>query len=90
MIDHGMNPQQALDHPRVYVEPDGSSSILLEDGFPEGVAHALASRGFKVQYPVSGRNRAVFGRGQVVWRTEFGSWCGGSDPRADGAAVACP
>jgi gamma-glutamyltranspeptidase/glutathione hydrolase len=39
--------------------------------------------------PVSGHERAVFGRGQVIVREpETGVLWGGSDPRADGCAMA--
>ena len=37
---------------------------------------------------VSGMNRALFGRGQVILRDpDSGVFCGGSDPRADGCAM---
>ena len=37
--------------------------------------------------PVSGWERAVFGRGQVILRDHDGMLTGGSDPRADGCAM---
>jgi gamma-glutamyltranspeptidase / glutathione hydrolase len=37
----------------------------------------------------SGHERAVFGRGQIILRDPAtGVLCGGSDPRADGCAMA--
>jgi gamma-glutamyltranspeptidase/glutathione hydrolase len=38
--------------------------------------------------PISGYERAVFGRGQIILRdAESGVLWGGSDPRADGCAM---
>jgi gamma-glutamyltranspeptidase/glutathione hydrolase len=39
-------------------------------------------------YSVSGYDRSLFGRGQVILRdAETGVLCAGSDPRADGCAM---
>jgi gamma-glutamyltranspeptidase/glutathione hydrolase len=39
-------------------------------------------------YKVSGYERAIFGRGQVILRDPVtGVLCAGSDPRADGCAM---
>ena len=46
----------------------------------------LADMGHVVK-PVSGWERALFGRGQVIIRAEDGILAGGSDPRADGCAM---
>ncbi|HHU78297.1 MAG: gamma-glutamyltransferase family protein [Caldicoprobacterales bacterium] len=79
-IDFHLNPQQALDAPRwQWIE---GRRIEVEPGFPLHVAEQLSRRGHEVSYQMdAGR----FGRGQIIWRTEEGSLCGGTEPRADGA-----
>lgn len=91
MIDYKMNPQQALDAPRFCIE-DGTSNgvICIEEGIPEEVVHQLAAMGHRVTY-VKGFDRSVFGRGQIILRNPTtGVFWAGSDPRADGMAIARP
>ncbi|NLA83914.1 MAG: gamma-glutamyltransferase family protein [Clostridiales bacterium] len=79
-IDFHLNPQQALDAPRWrWVE---GKRIEFEPGFPSSVIDELKRRGheIRVQEGLGG-----FGKGQIIWRTEKGSLCGGTEPRADGA-----
>jgi gamma-glutamyltranspeptidase/glutathione hydrolase len=87
LVDNGLNPQSALDAPRFCIT-DGTAggSVGLEDGIPDRVLADLAGRGHSVQR-VSGWDRALFGRGQIILRDpETGTLTGGSDPRADGSA----
>ncbi len=82
------NPQVALDRPRICIE-DGTAggAVALEEGIPPSVGDALSAMGHTVRM-VSGYERALFGRGQVILRDPVtGVLCGGSDPRADGLAV---
>lgn len=101
MLEFGMNPQQALDAPRIYVHYDQKNdrwAVNLEEGIDEDVAEELRRRGHHVNCPVSGHQRSQFGRGQVI---TVGDWWdpsanqtdrpirvlwAGSDPRADGCA----
>ncbi|KAM9385269.1 glutathione hydrolase-like YwrD proenzyme [Pholidichthys leucotaenia] len=101
MLEFGMNPQQALDAPRVYVHYDQKRDhwlINLEEGVNEKVAEELRRKGHKVNWPVTGHKRSQFGRGQIItvgdwWnpsvthtdRSSRVLWAG-SDPRADGCA----
>jgi gamma-glutamyltranspeptidase/glutathione hydrolase len=88
MLDNGLDPQSALDLPRfcIDVEKD-NSSVSLEEGIPEDTRQALADMRHPVEM-VSGMNRALFGRGQIIQRDPTsGVLCGGSDPRADGCAM---
>nr|XP_020472719.1 uncharacterized protein LOC109969871 isoform X3 [Monopterus albus] len=101
MLEFGMNPQQALDAPRVYVHYDQRSDewlVNLEEGVGQEVADELRQRGHKVNGPVTGHQRSQFGRGQIItvgdWWDPSASqvehstrvlWAG-SDPRADGCA----
>ena len=66
---------------------DASGAVLLEEGIPSETMADLVKRGHKIQ-PISGWEREVFGRGQIILRDpETGVLTGGSDPRADGCAM---
>ncbi len=89
LIDDGLDPQAALDRPRFSItEGTPQSEVALEEGISVPAMARLAQMGHKV-VPVSGHARATFGRGQVILRDrETGVLWGGSDPRADGVAMA--
>ena len=89
LVDSGLDPQAALDLPRFCID-DGTAggAVALEEGIADAVMADLAERGHKVQ-KVTGWERALFGRGQIILRdSDNGVLIGGSDPRADGLAVA--
>lgn len=103
MLESGMNPQRAVDAARFYVEyskKDTTWKLFLEDGISQDVAEELRARGHKVEWPVVGHQRSIFGRGQIItmgdwWKSSgvpsSGSnrtvrWAG-SDPRGDGCAM---
>lgn len=71
---------------------DGTVSntvISIEEGVAPEVVEGLRNLGHNVEV-VTGHSRALFGRGQIIRvREEDGVhvYTGGSDPRADGAAV---
>jgi gamma-glutamyltranspeptidase/glutathione hydrolase len=89
LVDDGLDPQAALDLPRFCIEVEESGGrVALEEGIPSNVIYALEKMGHPV-YSVSGFDRSLFGRGQVILRdSETGVLCAGSDPRADGCAMA--
>ncbi|KAH8924699.1 gamma-glutamyltranspeptidase [Atractiella rhizophila] len=104
MLHFGMNPQAALDAPRFCIsagmpeDDSGSmgsivnSEVFLEEGIDPKVASMLKDMGHDVEL-VSGYGRGQFGRGQIIQKlvdAKTGKlvWAAGSDPRADGAAVA--
>jgi gamma-glutamyltranspeptidase / glutathione hydrolase len=79
-----------------------TSKILLEDRYGgrrdqgsdyeddgQGIKEALIALGHNVIKIVTGEERSVFGRGQVIIRYPNGVLSGGSDPRADGCALPC-
>ena len=82
ILDHGLNPQAALDAPRWQLG-DGLE-VNFEPGTDESVLAALAARGHR---PVMAADRLGFGRGQIIVRLEEGGYAAGSEPRTDGAAV---
>ncbi len=88
LADDLLDPQAALDRPRFCIEPEGGQGIVsLEEGIPVRSMAALAEMGHPVK-PVSGMGRALFGRGQIIYRDRAsGVLWGGSDPRADGCAM---
>lgn len=81
VIDHGCDPQEALDMPRAFLV-DGTFG--LEEGIPEAAAQELARRG----HPVT-RVDSPWGGGQMI-RVDWanGTYSAGSDPRKDGCAMA--
>jgi gamma-glutamyltranspeptidase/glutathione hydrolase len=88
LVDEGLDPQAVLDQPRFCIN-DGTSGgqVLLEDGIPADIQAELEKMGHSVQC-VSGYERSIFGRGQII-RQDLGTGvlCGGSDPRADGCVM---
>jgi gamma-glutamyltranspeptidase / glutathione hydrolase len=88
LVDDGLDPQSALDLPRICIDVEAlGGRVALEDGIPANVISDLEKMGHPV-YSVSGYDRSIFGRGQVILRdAETGVLCAGSDPRADGCAM---
>src|SRR5688572_25185032 len=88
LVDDGLDPQAALDQPRFCIDVDEAGSrVALEEGIPPETISGLQKMGHPV-YPVSGYERALFGRGQVILRDPAtGVLTAGSDPRADGCAM---
>jgi len=86
--DAGLDPQSALDLPRFCIDVEESGGrVAIEEGMLQETYSVLEKMGHPV-YSVSGYERALFGRGQVIMRDpETGVLCAGSDPRADGCAM---
>jgi gamma-glutamyltranspeptidase/glutathione hydrolase len=80
MLDYGMDPQAALDHPRAFFEGD---EIKIEDSMPKSVFDGLTAKGHKTVYADS-----PWGGGQIVEMDPAnGVLIGASDPRKDGMAA---
>jgi gamma-glutamyltranspeptidase/glutathione hydrolase len=88
MLDDALDPQEALDRPRFSIS-DGTAggSVGVEDGVPEETLAELGRRGHDLEL-ASSWGRIAFGRGQIIRREHDGVLWGGSDPRADGCAMA--
>ena len=82
-VDYHMNPQEALDAPRM--QWTGGLHIQLEREVPAHVAFQLAEMGHEVE--ILNVNNSM-GRGQIIWRTENGLLAGGTEPRCDGTVAA--
>lgn len=87
MVDHGLDPQAALDAPRFCLRPaSAAGDVHIEYGIPVNTMMRLEQMGHVI---VPSTDRFVFGTGQAIWRDpETGTFWGGTDPRADGAAIA--
>jgi len=95
MLAFKLNPQQALDAPRICIGagmPDEGKvldmTVYLEEGITEDVRDQLIAKGHKAVI-VKGFGRSLFGRGQLIRASVDDGlqvYSGGSDLRGDGAA----
>jgi len=82
MLDFGMDPQAALDCPRLFFEEGG---VTVEAGIPDSLRRDLLDRGHRI---VPAEPDEPLGGGQVIaidWRR--GVLIAGSEPRKDGLAL---
>lgn len=82
-VDYHMNPQEALDAPRI--QWTGGKHIQLEREVPAHIVQDLARRGHEVEIVNSNLH---MGRGQIIWKTENGLYIGGTESRCDGTVAA--
>ena len=83
MVDHGMDPQTALNAPRFNFQ--GDDRFIAETFYPAEVLDNLSARGHRIEVTDAGN----YGGGQViVVDPESGALMAGSEPRKDGGAVA--
>jgi gamma-glutamyltranspeptidase/glutathione hydrolase len=78
-IDFGLNPQASLDAPRW--EWHNRLEVGIEACTSRNLIDDLSNLGHEVS---SVDGRLAFGRGQIIWRGDNGTLCGGSEPRTDG------
>ena len=84
IVDHGMDPQQAVNALRFMV---GNDQVIIEEGLDPAVASDLQARGHKVG-AITGSRRVSIGGAQVIQRDrDTGVLRAGTEPRKDGAAV---
>lgn len=80
ILDHGLDIQTALEHPRVFYQDD---TVLAESGIAADAVAELEALGHTVEPTVS-----PHGGGQAIWIDwDGGVFIGGSDPRKDGCAL---
>lgn len=94
-----LDPQQALDVPRICIGPGMSHDmdvsdvvVYVEEGIPDKTIAELTELGHNVKV-LRGAERGMFGRGQIIRSfvdpiENVMVWSAGSDMRADGAAYA--
>ena len=89
LADDKLDPQAALDRPRFcIVGGTADGEVGIEEGISPQTLRILKEMGHPA-YAVSGYERSLFGRGQIILHDpETGVLCAGSDPRADGCAMA--
>jgi gamma-glutamyltranspeptidase/glutathione hydrolase len=89
MIAGGLDPQAAVDMPRFCILGGTQGGIVVwEDGITEDVLEELKRRGHYMRSGVSGFERSLFGRAQIIKRDrKTGVLWAGSDGRADGCAM---
>ncbi|MEM1306227.1 MAG: gamma-glutamyltransferase, partial [Pseudomonadota bacterium] len=80
MRDYGMDPQEALDFPRVFFD---NEPVLVEETVPQLVRDGLMAMGHEV-----GDRAEPWGGGQIIMRDPAtGVLTGASDHRKDGGAI---
>lgn len=80
LLDFGMDPQEALDSPRVFYE---DATVSVEGGIPASAITGLRQFGHCVMPAPE-----PLGGGQAIWIDwENGTLTGASDPRKDGCAI---
>jgi gamma-glutamyltranspeptidase/glutathione hydrolase len=87
-LDRGHGPQACVEAPRwLYGRTWGASSsaLSLEGRYPADLSRDLGARGHDVK--MGGDWDDLFGHAQCIWLDREGGLAGGSDPRADGAAL---
>ena len=83
LLDYGMSPQDAVDHPRHFHHGD---TLLVEGRVPEDELERLREMGHRVEV---GEDYVVpTGGAQLIRVLESGVRACGSDPRKDGCALA--
>ena len=94
MLKCGLDPQRALDAPRISIGTNydpAAVGLSVEEGMDESTLEGLRRKGHPANV-VTGYDREMFGRGQIIWvaeRKDGKGWVysAGSDMRGDGHAV---
>ena len=82
-LDYHMNPQEALDAPRI--QWIGGKKLQLEREAGEAIAEQLRAMGHEVEVI---NDRISMGRGEIIWKCENGVYAAGTEPRCDGTVAA--
>ncbi|MEO9823329.1 MAG: gamma-glutamyltransferase family protein [Paracoccaceae bacterium] len=82
LLDFGMDPQQAIDAPRAFADPQ-SGKLHIEDTLSEATCAGLTALGHELHRP----DTAIGGAQAIAIDASRGMLTGGSDPRKDGLAI---
>jgi gamma-glutamyltranspeptidase / glutathione hydrolase len=85
LVDHGLEPEEAVARPRVRVQADGQT-ISVEADYP-GAAEMTRS-GLKIQ--LMPPKHHTLGHAHAILVDGPGSWRAGADPRSDGSVERSP
>lgn len=80
VLDYGLDPQQAIDDPRVFFE---GNTLWCEQSVPDHVCEGLAALG----HPVARRPEPWGGGQMILFDRVNGTLIGASEPRKDGMAL---
>ncbi len=80
LVDHGLDPEQAVARPRMAVLPDGTTIAVEAD---HADARDLARSGAPVQLMPA--RTSLFGHAHAIVVDGPGQWRAGADPRSDGS-----
>jgi gamma-glutamyltranspeptidase/glutathione hydrolase len=84
MVDHGRSPQEAIEAPRWYAAPEGST-LTFEERLPLDTCYDLRTLGH--QFSIEGPWAAPCACQCIMIDPETRTLFGASDPRVDGLAV---
>lgn len=92
LLFHKLNAQEAIDGLRFCIdaqhEDNDKSYVFIEEGVSDAVIDELQTRYGHVMRKLTGTQRGMFGRGQIILRNPHtGVLSAGSDGRADGCAM---
>ena len=85
LVDHGLDPAEAVARPRVRVQADGNT-VSVEADYPE--ARELTRSGLQIQLEPSRHH--TLGHAQAIVIDAPASWRAGADPRSDGSVAHSP
>ena len=83
LIDHGLDPQRAIDEPRWYHER--GRALKVEARVPEATLKGLAAKGHEIALLPEWSETT--GGAQIIRIEENGSFAGGADARREGHAA---
>ena len=80
MVDHGLDPQEAVARPRIRITPDGRT-VTVEASYPGAAEMSRASSNVQLLPP----GHHTLGHAHAIVIDGPSSWRAGADPRSDGA-----
>ena len=80
MLDFGLNPQEAINHPRVF---PNENFLDIERSFDKNCIEELEKKGHKINFS----SQPIGGAQMIIFDEENGSLIGASDWRKDGLAI---